>query len=106
VPTSELSPSFFLCLSEHLLVSLNLPFSQVRLGTQIIIFLLHLVQGSLIYGRDGKKVHRAELDLDVCKEVVTYDYVIELFLVKSMLVLELYFAPTIPLFGRCWPFFN
>ncbi|XP_020394094.1 endoribonuclease YBEY, chloroplastic isoform X2 [Zea mays] len=30
------------------------------------------LQGSLIYGRDGKKVHRAELDLDVCKEALLY----------------------------------
>ncbi|PWZ04269.1 Endoribonuclease YbeY [Zea mays] len=29
-------------------------------------------KGSLIYGRDGKKVHRAELDLDVCKEALLY----------------------------------
>jgi hypothetical protein len=62
----------------------------VRLGAQIVIFLLHLVQGSLVYGRDGKEVYRAELDLDVCKEVITYDNAIELFLVQSILILEFY----------------
>ena len=71
VLTFELSPSFFLCLSEHILVSLNLPFSQMILGARIVIFLLHLVQGSLVYGRDGEEVYRAELDLDICKEVIT-----------------------------------
>jgi len=41
------------------------------LGARIVIFLLHLVQGSLVCGRDGEEVYRAELDLDICKEVIT-----------------------------------
>jgi hypothetical protein len=49
-----------------------------------------LVQGSLVYGRDGEEVYRAELDLDVCKEVVTYDNAIELFFVKYIVILEFY----------------
>ncbi|XP_039788820.1 endoribonuclease YBEY, chloroplastic-like isoform X3 [Panicum virgatum] len=32
------------------------------------------LQGSLVYGRHGQEVYRAELDVDICKEVVTCNH--------------------------------
>ena len=55
----------------------------------MVIFLLHLVQGSLVYGRHGQEVYRAELDVDICKEVVTCNHVSKLFFTSSIL-LEFY----------------
>jgi hypothetical protein len=47
------------------------------------IFLLHLVQGSLVYGRHGQEVFKAQLDVDICKEVVTSNHVSHLIFSRS-----------------------